>query len=486
MPRHGEELNRSIPNTPHSSLPSGRFGRLFPMLGEFSPPDGLLFDLAKAGGPMEDNGKPGGDNKPVPAGFTYLGQFIDHDLTFDPVSSITKKIDPDSLHNFRSPRFDLDSVYGFGHGASPHLYNRKDPDKLLTVKTKSTKELDLPRNSQETALVGDPRNDENILVSQMQVAFLHFHNAVVEHLRAKKASLDKHKLPGESLFETAQRLVRWHYQWIVVHDFLPRICGQAVVDSLLSINAQGKHTITNVLYQPTNNPFIPIEFAVAAYRFGHSMVRQDYRLNDEIFASIFGKANQPLSHLGGARILPDFWQIKWPFFFKFPGRGEPQASRKIDAKLAAPLLKLPATVIGQKEFDEHPDRRSLAVRNLLRGKRLGVPSGQAVAVEMGETPLTNAELGLSGAGWGGEAPLWFYVLKESEKAPSSGKRLGPVGGRIVAEVLLGVLNEDESSFVNHSAVFKPVKPLAPKAGDFAMHDLIKFADVIQGGSSPGD
>jgi hypothetical protein len=271
-----------------------------------------------------------------------------------------------------------------------------------------------------------------------------------------------------------------------VHDFLPRICGEAVVDSLLSINAQGKHTITNVLYQPTNNPFTPIEFAVAAYRFGHSMVRQDYRLNDEIFASIFGKANQPLSHLGGSRILPAFWQIKWPFFFKFPGRGEPQASRKVNSKLAAPLLRLPATVLGHKEFDEHPERRPLAARNLLRGKRLGVPSGQAVAVEMGETPLTNAALGLSEPGWGGEAPLWFYILKESEKAPVSGKRLGPVGGRIVAEVLLGLLNFDDASFVNHSAVFKPAKPIASKAGQFAMHDLIKFADVIQGSPSPGD
>ncbi|MGH2752117.1 MAG: peroxidase family protein [Actinomycetota bacterium] len=479
MPRHGEELDRPIPAAFHSSLPEGKFGRLFPTLGEFLPPDSLLIELGKPRAAMEDNGKPAGDNKDIPAGFTYLGQFIDHDITFDPVSSITKKTDPDSLHNFRSPRFDLDSVYGFGPNASPHLYNKKDPDKLLTVRTKPTKELDLPRNSQETALIGDPRNDENILISQMQVAFLHFHNAIVEHLRDKPANLSKHKLPGEKLFDTAQRLVRWHYQWIVVHDFLPKVCGQAVVDSLLVEDATGS-TITNVLYQPTNNPFIPIEFAVAAYRFGHAMVRQDYALNNIIFVTIFGRANQPLSHLGGGRALPAGWQIKWPLFFKFPGRAAPQSSRKIDAKLAAALLKLPAQVVGQKEFEQGPERRSLAVRNTLRGKRLGVPSGQAVAVAMGESPLTNAELGLTDPGWNDEAPLWFYVLKESEKAPTNRKRLGPVGGRIVAEVFLGLLDKDDESYVNHPTPWKPLKPIAPQAGRFGMHDLIKFADVIQG------
>ena len=484
MAHHGEELNRPIPYLVHSALPSGRFGRMFPTLSEFRPPNDLLVELGKAGGKMQDGARGTGDNQALPAGFTYLGQFIDHDVTFDPVSSITKNTDPDSLHNFRSPRFDLDSVYGFGPGASPHLYNRNDPDKLLTARTRS-KELDLPRNNQETALIGDPRNDENILISQMQVAFLHFHNAVVDHLRARKANLTKHKLPGEKLFDTAQRLVRWHYQWIVVHDFLPKVCGQGVVNSLLTHNPQGKPLITNVLYMPTNNPFIPIEFAVAAYRFGHSMVRADYRLNDEIFAGIFGRANQPLSHLGGGRRLPAAWQIKWPLFFKFPGKRAPQPSRKVNAKLAAPLLKLPTSVVGEAEF-QHPERRSLATRNLLRGKRLGLPSGQAIAVAMGETPIDNPALGLSGAGWGGEAPLWFYILRESERAPASGKRLGPVGGRIVAEVMLGLLKGDEASYVNHSAVWKPRRPLAPKVGQFSMSDLIKFAGVTEGSASPGD
>ena len=486
MARHGEDVFRVAAEVPRSSLPHGKFGRLFGTLLPFKPPDALLIELGKPNGPMEDKAKKAGDNTAIPAGFTYLGQFIDHDVTFDPVSLITKKNDPDSLHNFRTPRFDLDSVYGFGPGASPHLYNRNDPDKLLTAKNEAN-EPDLPRNRQQIALIGEPRNDENILISQLQVALLHFHNAIVDFLKAKKANLTAHRLPGEKLFETAQRLVRWHYQWIVVHDFLPAIVGNNVVGSLLTEDSEGRPVINNVIYQPTNEPFIPVEFSAAAYRFGHSMIRRDYQLNNAIFANIFGKPkDDPLTHLGGSRVLPDLWQIKWPNFFKFPRRADPQPSRSINAKLTEPLLRLPVTVVGEEEHAKHPARRSLAVRNLLRGKALELPSGQAVATQMAEPVLTNAELGLTDPGWGGEAPLWFYILKESEKTSSGGKRLGRVGGRIVAEVLLGLLKHDADSYVNHPTAWKPVKPIAPQAGDFKMDDLIRFAGVIEGEVSAPD
>jgi Animal haem peroxidase len=481
---HGVDLERAIANAPISSLPQGKYGRLFGTLTPFEPNPDLLEELGKPKGQMQD-GPNAEENNQIPAGFTYLGQFIDHDITFDPVSNIAKKTDPDSLHNFRTPRFDLDSVYGLGRNTTPFLYNRQDTDKLLTAEN-GVGEQDLPRNSQRIALIGDPRNDENILISQMHVAFLHFHNAVVDHLKKKKQNFEDAKLPGEKLFDTAQRLVRWHFQWILVHDFLPRIVGGAVVDSLLTVKPDGTHEIVLQLYQPTNEPFIPIEFAVAAYRFGHSMVRPDYQLNNEIFAGIFGKEGAPpLTHLGGGRILPDFWQIKWPLFFKFPNI-KPQLSRKMNAKLAKPLMDLPVSVIGKEEKEKHPKRASLATRNLLRGRTLRLPSGQAVATEMGETPLSNADLGLSGAGWGGEAPLWFYILKEAERPPHNAKRLGPVGGRIVAETLLGILKHDERSFVNSGTPWKPKKPIAPSAGHFTFTDLVRFADIVQGSASPGD
>ena len=171
--------------------------------------------------------------------------------------------------------------------------------------------------------------------------------------------------------------------------------------------------------------------------------------------------------------LPVAWQAGWRFFFKFPNRRDPQPSRKIDVRLARPLFQLPGSVVTTVR----PELRSLAVRNLLRGKALGLPSGQAVATAVGATPITNAQLGLSGAGWDGQAPLWFYILKEAARAPQNGRRLGPVGGLIVAEVLLGLLKHDGTSFVNADTPWKPLKPIAPAAGRFGIADLLKFAGV---------
>jgi hypothetical protein len=472
-PSHGAEPPRGLDAVPHSLFLEGRFGRLFRLLPAFEPADDLLNDLGRAGGPMMEAARGTPDNPAIPAGFTYLGQFVDHDITFDPTSSFARKIDPDGLQDFRTPRFDLDSLYLSGPKASPFLYDTGNPRKFL-VGRNASRELDLPRNSQQVALTGDPRNDENIIVSQLHVGFLSFHNAVVAHLEAKKANQRAHALPGESLFDTAQRLVRWHYQWVVLHDFLPRIVGKPLVDSKVAKDAQGRFTITLDHYAPLEQAFIPVEFAVAAYRFGHSMIRPSYQLNEVIFASIFGQpGDDPLSHLGGGRRLPDAWQAGWRFFFRFPRARKPQPSRRIDAKLARPLFKLPTTVVTEGR----PELHSLAVRNLRRGTALGLPSGQAVATAVGATPLTNAQLGLGGGGWDDQAPLWFYILKEAAAPPSGGQRLGPVGGLIVAEVLLGLLKFDSTSFVNAETPWRPRRPIAPAAGKFGIADLLRFAGV---------
>ena len=472
-PSHGAELPRGLESVPRSRFLEGRFGRLFRLLPPFEPPDDLLIELGAAGGPMVETTASGQDNPALPAGFTYLGQFIDHDITFDPTSSFGRQHDPDGLQNFRTPRFDLDCVYLSGPKASPYLFDTRAPTKFLLGRNQA-QELDLPRNTQQVALIGDPRNDENIVVSQLHAGFLSFHNAVVSHLTAKPANRERHGLPGESLFATAQRLVRWHYQWVVLHDFLPRIVGQATVNARVTKDSAGRFTIALDHYQPEEEAFIPVEFAVAAYRFGHSMIRPRYNLNEVIVANIFGKpGDDPLTHLGGGRRLPVAWQAGWDFFFKFPRRRTPQPSRKINGKLARQLFALPSTVVASPR----PELHSLAVRNLLRGKALGLPSGQAVATAIGATPLTNAQLGLSAAGWTDQAPLWFYILKEAARAPRSGKRLGPVGGTIVAEVLLGLLKEDSTSFVNADTPWKPLRPIAPTAGKFGIVDLLRFAGV---------
>ena len=233
MPQHHLTAPRGRNLVPRSVHLAGRFGRMFRTLSPFEPDNGDLERLAQMmveeERPPEGGWQPGRveerDNPEIPAGFTYLGQFVDHDITFDPVSNLDRQNDPDGLENFRTPRYDLDSVYGRGPNNDPFLYDQERPSKLL-VGTNRNGELDLPRNSQGRALIGDPRNDENILLSQLHLLFIRFHNAVVDHVAQTG-------LEGDDLFFEAQRIVRLHYQWIVVHDFGRRLVGQEVLDDIL-------------------------------------------------------------------------------------------------------------------------------------------------------------------------------------------------------------------------------------------------------------
>ena len=161
------------------------------------------------------------------------------------------------------------------------------------------------------------------------------------------------------------------------------------------------------------------------------------------------------------------WKNILPVDPTFPAR----PPRKIDTKLSIPLASLPASVVPPPDPTIH-----LAVRNTLRGKHVGLPSGQQVAKAMRVTALSNATLGLSNdPGWGGEAPLWYYILKEAELPPYNAERLGPVGGRIMAEVLVGLLQRDPNSYLYLNAAWKPAPPIAPTTGQFGFVDLLKYA-----------
>lgn len=452
---HGKNEPRGQSRVARSSLNEGRFGRLFRRLPPAPKlPDKQLRDLAetmrepKGGGAKLDNPK-------IPAGYTYFGQFVDHDLTFDPVSSLQRQNDPDALVDFRSPRFDLDNVYGSGPADQPFLYQEPERLRLLIDGKNVNGEPDLQRNADGIALIGDPRNDENIVVSQLQLTFLRFHNKV-----AAKVAADK-SVPEARRFEVAQRQVRWHYQWVVLEDFLPRIAGAGPVSDRVK-RSKGKLQITPRWFKPRNNPFMPVEFSVAAYRFGHSMVRPTYDLNQIVTdRPIFipGEKVGELDDLRGFRPLPGAWTIDWSFFLAgAPGKAKkPQLSRRIDARLSRGLFDLPG--FPQAES-------SLAFRNLKRGEALGLPSGQDVAQLVGVKPLSGKQLGAPQP-----TPLWFYVLKES--GLKGGQRLGPVGGEIVADVMLGLLKEDVHSFVNQNPGFKP--SFGAKGGKFTLADLVGFA-----------
>lgn len=435
----------------------GRFGLMFPSLKAYSPPDDLLSALA---GQMVDPRPPMddvslstvGDDRSIPSGYVYLGQFLDHDITRDTTPLDKATADPHALLNFDTPRLDLASVYGRGPALDPQLYDPARPGYLLLTLS-SVGLQDLPRDANGTAFVGDPRNDENLIITQLQIAVIRLHNTFMA--------------AGNS-FAEAQRLTRWHYQWVIVNDYLPHVVGPELVNKLL-VRKGEKLASAGTFYRPKNvkAPMMPLEFSVAAYRFGHSLIRAEYEMHEGSTVPLFNGTNG--LDLGGSRPLPPAVQADWNYFFELPGIDAPDDrnfARLVDTQVSLPLANLPATVVSPGIGAV----TSLPERNLLRGKRLGLPSGQAVASAMGIAPLSNTALGLSDPRWGGQAPLWFYVLKESELL--GGQRLGPVGGQIVTEVVLGLLTVDQSSYFNAET------PWAPAGLSFGMGDLLLMAGFV--------
>jgi hypothetical protein len=466
---HGAEL-RGMYLTSKDRLAEGRFGAMFKKLPAFAPRDDLLIGLAQtmvepdtSDAFLAATAAQGGR---LFAGFTFIGQFIDHDITLDKTPLEDQQADPDAKVNFRTPRYDLDSLYGGGPTNQSQLYDSAEPAKLL-LRNNVNEVLDVPRDGDGRAIIGEPRNDENLIIVQFHKAVAQFHNRLVDYGKGQG-------IRTEWLFETARRLTRWHYQWAVIHDFLPRFVGDELVgpNGAVYKEVAGKPPVINLpYYKPTNRegrPFMPVEFAVAAYRFGHSLIRPFYVLNDTGIVDIFGPPGG--RNLNGGRPIPTDLQIQWknilPVDPTFPAR----PPRKIDTKLSIPLKTLPGSAVPPPDPTVH-----LAIRNTLRGKRVGLPSGQQVAKAMRVPVISNATLGLSDPAWGGEAPLWFYILKEAELPPYNGERLGPVGGRIMAEVLVGLLQRDPNSYLYLDPSWKPAPPIAPASGQFTFVDLLKYA-----------
>jgi heme peroxidase len=495
--RHGQL--RGLESAGRSSQFEGRFGRMFRNLPAAEFDEGILTALgqamtAPADVPTPETQADDEENTGISAGYTYLGQFIDHDLTFDPASSLQKQNDPDSLTDFRTPRFDLDCIYGRGPDDQPYLYLNDGRHLLLgpalTGSATDSSAKGLPRNNPASgdparALIGDPRNDENVIVSQLQSSMLRFHNRMAD------------LLGSSATFADVQQQVRFHYQWVVLHDFLPTIVGQDTLIKIFGKTSAGKINFAAKpdldFYKPKRRAFMPVEFSVAAYRFGHSMVRPIYRLSQSIPRfPIFNLPGQGES-LVGFRDFPHNWAIEWELFFNAgnnppaTGPARVQPAYKIDTSLVNPLGTLPVAIA-------QPPFQSLPVRNLLRGWRMGLPSGQSVAKHMGITPLpddqlkvgkateeataTNKSIATISAKFAKNAPLWFYILAEAQQQFVNNEtpiRLGPVGGRIVAETFVGLLIEDGHSYLRQDPHFAPNPALTGPGGQFNMIDLLKAA-----------
>ncbi len=407
-----------------------------------------------------------------------MGQFIDHDITLDQTSRLGIPQDPLISPNARTPALDLDSVFGGGPGRRPELYVRSR-DGSAGPKLKighGGRHEDVPRvhhpDGTYSALLGDPRNDENVIVAGLHCAHVLFYNRVLDEL----PSLDLTHFPAARgadrsnryvQFRIAREVTLWHYQWLTINQHLPQIVGQDMVDDVLRRG--------NRFYTPRpGGAFIPVEFGAAAYRFGHSMIRPSYRANftsgtgdttarsgtQPFFAQIFDPAARDFSKpprydrddlLGGFRARRRY--VGWQSFFDF-GDGETHHNKKIDTTISSALFTLPLPAIPAHT---QTAPTVLPQRDLLRQLTWGLPSGQSIAQAMGVPALSPAELGdLAGVypPLALSTPLCYYILAEAREF-ASGLHLGPVGGRIVAETLIGLLRADPTSYLSARPGFTP-------------------------------
>ena len=470
-----------------------RFCRLFPDLGKFTPPDDGLIALGQA---LMDPLTPGSGDSEIPGGFTYFGQFVDHDITFDRTAGLPSgSLDPAEIEGGRSPAVELDSVYGRGPDKSPELY---DADKVhFKIGTTTGRPIfgvtdtfpnDLPRRAvndpanPKQAIIGDHRNDENLIVAQTHLAFLKFHNRVADRLAAAGVAQNR-------LFADTRQTVIQHYQSIVLHDFVPRLVDPAILEDVIG---KGRK-----YYFPKGAPSgtylcMPVEFSVAAYRMGHSMIRGRYQWN-KVFSStgiagfvpdlnLFFEFSKLSGDIGGEPTVPSDWIADWRRMYDFSesgGAAHPQlnVTRQVDTRLADQLQNLPEFATAEQEH-----LKFLAARNLLRGRLVGLPTGQAVAGKLGVTPLTPAEVAsgphsaiITAQGFDTNTPLWFYILKEAE-VKHGGLHLGDVGSRIVAETFHGLVEGSEYSILK-STGWKPSLP-SHEADRFTMNDLLTFVDDV--------
>jgi hypothetical protein len=485
--RHGTWWDRRKDDSLEEVM-GGRFTRLFPYLpsARFAQHDleQLAHEMTAPKDTDADTEPDPEENPGIPAAYTYLGQFVDHDLTFDPISHLRETLTGAQLRalvDFRTPSFDLDNLYGRGPDDQPYMY-KKDGIRMLLGERMMGDPFDpgavqLPRGPSGRALIGDPRNDENRIVAQLHAIFLRFHNRVV------------HKMGGRKhvSFREAREQVRWHYQWILVNDFLPRILEGQTYQSVFPDPYGPVPGIPRL--RENDLELMPVEFSVGAYRFGHSMVRPQYKLNPDIERPIFADNGDDL---GGFRPIPAGWAIDWQLFIGLGHDAEPapQLSYKIDTSLVHPLGNLPSRIAK--------DPSSLALRNLMRGAAFQLPSGQQVAAALGIPPIADEKLMIGPAtvggkrrpiievapGLAGNAPLWVYILSEAQvmswknaSGPVSDKtpiRLGPVGGRLVAEVFASLLRGDRTSYLYAEPTFKPI-PDFTRNGTFGLAQLINVA-----------
>lgn len=578
------QMNGSAVEAGLSGTDAQSFGYMFPDAAGVPGSDAATVNAleALAAAMVEASGDPADANSDISPIMTYFGQFIDHDITantdrdVENVSEMTGDILPPQdratvvtkIVNLRNGSLQLDSLYGEGPSDTPFtakvrsaLRDPSDRAKMRlgeisgpipgfqAIPLPADGGADLPRLKQllddpasgltqadidalpsgefkdgfsnpGRAMIGDGRNDENLLVAQLHLAFLRFHNAMAEELKTA--------IPDDEMrFVEAKKCTTWVYQWLVVNVYLPKVCMPSVVDGVKAAGAPLYKSFRDRVGSAADELPLPLEFSVAAFRFGHSMVRAEYDHNRNFGRPADGGARRATfrelfaftggGNLGEAIIgspqdkLASNWPIEWDRFAKETPDEPDQRARKIDTKLAPPL----SVMLNATDPDPGIERilKHLAERNLRRSHRLNIPTGQEAVVavnafdassgpsvessvhqvaykvdyldlpakdeQVGIAVLTSSALGEGAAGQalsdGGmleATPLWFYVLKEAEV--TAGDTLGPLGSRIVAETLIGLVVQDSQSYWNEGAGGGAWTPAEVPVGGQAITDFPKM------------
>lgn len=384
------------------------------------------------------------DPSPTPTGFTYLGQFIDHEITHmvhltEPPEAMPLPLE--KLQQRRNCAFDLDSLYGQGLGDALVPYT--DDGSFHSEFMRDGKLYDLPRGAGASgyeARIAEYHNDENFIVAQMQVLFMNAHNRLMQRYAADIADV-------EQRFMQARRELALMLQGLVIHEFLPQFLDHDVYRAFFGTDAIADLPLLEPI--TPQNAGIPVEFAGAAYRFGHSLVRGSYPLNDLHHFPVNLRALFGLTGKGGLRDLKtgergtDLGQyaIDWKYYFPM-GYADFSNALTIKPKIADQLRDL---------VNEAPGHQDLLLRNLLRGQELGLPGAQQIGewllatqrdycrhMNFGllrEAELLSHDLGpvLRDQGIVGQVPLWLYVVMEPGFNDSGHARLGKLGSLILAE-----------------------------------------------------
>ncbi|MGI8890419.1 MAG: peroxidase family protein [Chthoniobacterales bacterium] len=408
---------------------------------------------------------------PLPAGYTYFGQFIDHDLTRDDIplaAAVGLCQAPSEVVNRAGGRLDLNHLYGDGpyskkHG---HLFASDGASfRLAQLRFGLGDAVDFPLGPAGPEAVED-RNLENVILRQLCAMFLKLHNCAVQE--------ESKELTPQRRFHRARSRVSWQYQWLVREDYLFRLVKREVYQSLVE-RGRSKIDWTKTGFS------IPIEFSQAAFRFGHSMVRSQYDLNDR---SRRTPLDEIFSFESRGRPLTSETVVDWNSFL---GAGRPfltMPSLPIDTNIAPPLFHLPKELHPELKSSARNLPTQLSVRTLLRGAANRIATGEQVAKAFGLSSLRERcpnggeeswakldELGLTG-----RTPLWYYILLEAE-VEQHGLRLGTLGSQLVLEVIDGCLRNDPNSYLSRAGA--NWRPAAWKAPGGEILEIRRLSDVAK-------